>query len=128
MNEIVVVAAGVLAGGSLLVAIGTAWALGRLRRHHRALARSFEEQQLQIAKVPEQTRDGLREVERRGERALVERFALHEAAQARRDRVRSALEEVVAAAATGELDAQATRVLVAHLHQIDRELGGPRPN
>jgi hypothetical protein len=122
VNELLIVAATVVAGISLLVAIGTAWALSRLRMHHRQLAASFEIQQREISSVAAQSRDEVREVERRGAQALVERFALHDAIEARRDRVRAAVEEVVAAAAVGRLGAQPTRVLVEHLHRLEREL------
>ena len=127
MNQLLFLAATVVAVVSLLVAIGTAWALSRLRAHHRQLAASLETQQREISSVAVQARDELREVERRGARALVERFALHDASQARRDRVRTAVEEVVAAAALGRLGAQPTLVLVAHLHRLERELGDRPP-
>lgn len=127
MNQLLLLAAAVVAVVSLLVAVGTAWALSRLRAHHRRLAASFETQQREISSVAAQARDELREVERRGAHALVERFALHDAVQARRDRLRTAVEEVVAAAALGRLAAQPTRVLVAHLHRLDRELDDRPP-
>jgi hypothetical protein len=128
VNDLLLGVAATVAGVSLLLAIGSLWALSRLRRHHRALAASLEEQQRQLQRVAEQHRDEVREVERRGQRALVEHFAAAEAARERRERVRSALDEVLVAAAVGHLDAQPARVLMTHLQQIDRELleAGPR--
>jgi biopolymer transport protein ExbB/TolQ len=124
VNEILLAAAAGLAVASSLLAIVSLWALSRLRRHHRALAASYEEQQRQLQRLAERHRDELREVERRGERALVERFAAVEAVARQRDRVREALDEILAAAAVGRLGAQPTRVLVGHLQHLDRELSG----
>ncbi|HUP25277.1 MAG TPA: hypothetical protein VNB06_20355 [Thermoanaerobaculia bacterium] len=128
MNDLLLGVAATVAVVSLLLAIGSLWALFRLRRHHRALAASLEEQQRQLQSVAEQHRDEVREVERRGQHALVERFAAAEAARERRERVRGALDEVLVAAAVGHLDTQPARVLMTHLQQIDRELleTGPR--
>jgi hypothetical protein len=128
VNDLLLGVAAMVAVVSLLLAIGSLWALSRLRRHHRELAASLEEQQRQLQRVAEQHRDEVREVERRCQRALVERFAAAEAARERRERVRSALDEVLLAAAVGHLDPQPARVLTTHLQQIDRELleTGPR--
>jgi uncharacterized membrane protein YccC len=125
--EILVAAAAGVAVASALLALGSLWALSRLRRHHRALAASCEEQQRQLQRLAEQHRDELREVERRGDRALVERLAALDAVSRQRDRVRSALDELLVAAAAGRLDSQPVRVLVAYLRQIDRELAAARP-
>lgn len=119
---VVPAAAAAVAAASLLVATGTLWSLRRLRRHHQELAASWEEQQRQLQRIAEQSRDQAREVERRGQTALAERFAAAAAVGERRDDVRAALDELLAAAAVGRLDAQPAVVLAAHLHEIDREL------